>query len=185
MFLFLQDLEGANLINALPTPCISPFPARNRFNLRGQSPATEKTVEAVEGNAIDSVPSTTVRAARPRPTFAIRPRGRNVVSTTSAPVADDAEHTDDKVEDEVKEASAAPAPTPKANPALSGRARLNGARPSPLLNIRGRSNILGRGQTTTTLAPEPAPEAVAEEDLQETDVPSENEKVEEAEKQVG
>lgn len=107
------------------------------------------------------------------------------MSTTAAPATDEAEHTEDKVEEEVKEASAAPAPTPKANPALSGRARLNGARPSPLLNIRGRSNILGRGQTTTTLAPEPAPEAVAEEDLQETDVPSENEKVEEAEKQVG
>lgn len=107
-----------------------------------------------------------------------------MVSTTAAPVAaEGAESAEDKVEEEVKEAPAA-VPAPKANPALSGRARLNGARPSPLLNLRGRSSILGRAPTTTTSAPEPAPEAAAEEDLQETDVPSENEKVEEAEKQV-
>lgn len=84
----------------------------------------------------------------------------------------------------MKEAPATPAVVaPKTNPALAGRARLNGARPNPLLNLRGRSSPLARGTTTTTAAPEAAPEA-AEDDLQETDVPSEVEKNEEAEKQV-
>lgn len=139
----------------------------------------------MEGNAIDTVSSTTVRAARPRPTFSIRPRGRNAVQTTAAPVSSD-EPTEEKAEEEVKESTPV-APSVKSNAVLGGRPRLNAARPNPLLNLRSRSNILGRGaSTTTTSAPEPAPEAAGEEDLQETDVPSENnEKAEEPEKQVG
>lgn len=138
----------------------------------------------MDSNAIDAVPSTTVRAARPRPTFNIRPRGRNVVSTTAPPASDAPAQAEDKVDEEVKEVKEAPAAPVKTNPALAGRSRLN-ARPNPLLNLRGRSNLLGRGQTTTTAAPEAAAEAVPEEDLQETDVPSETaEKEEEAEKQV-
>lgn len=84
----------------------------------------------------------------------------------------------------MKETPVAAPAAPKTNPALAGRARLNGARPGPLSNLRGRSNPLARGTTTTTAAPEAAPER-AEEDLEETDVPSENDKNEEAEKQVG
>lgn len=98
------------------------------------------------------------------------------------------EGTEEKAEEEVKESTpVAAAPLVKSNPALGGRPRINASRPNPLLNLRSRSNILGRGaSTTTTSAPEPAPEAAGEEDLQETDVPSENnEKVEEPERQVG
>lgn len=135
------------------------------------------------------MPSSTARAAaRPRPTFNIRPRGRNFASsTTPAPAADAAESADgEKADEEVKETPVVAPVAAKTNPALAGRGRLNGARPNPLLNLRGRSNLLGRGSTTTTSAPEPAPEAAGEEDLQETDVPSENvEKVEEEEKVRG
>lgn len=110
-----------------------------------------------------------------------------VSTTAAAPSTDGAEQVEDNAEEEVKESpvAAAPAAAARTNPALAGRARLNGARPNPLLKLRGRSNLLGRGTTTTTAAPEAAPENAGEEDLQETDVPSEHsEKVEEAEKQV-
>lgn len=154
------------------------FLAHNRFNLRGQT-TTKKAIEAVESNAIDSVPSTTARSLRTRPSFSVRPRGRQP-ATTAAP-AEVVEDVEDKVEENAK--VIAPVSVPK--PALGGRTRVNAGRPNPLLAPRGRSNVLGRGTTTTTTAPEPAAEVAGDEDLQETDVPLENnEKTEEAEKQV-
>lgn len=151
--------------------------ARNRFSLRGQqTPSTEKaeTVAADDkDNAIETTASSTTARPRLRPTFNIRSRGRLTPSTTAAPAEED--QNEEETKETEKVTSAAPA----------AKSRLSLARPANRLLPRPRPNILSRGSTTTAAPEQSSPDAAPEEDLEETDVPSEvNERLEEPEKIV-
>lgn len=95
-------VDGKNLKKNL-----FPLPARNRFNLRGST-----TTEATDENVVENSASTTQRAAaRLRPSFQLRTRGRPTPSATNAENENGSAEqasTDERSEEKVEEK---PAPT--------------------------------------------------------------------------